>query len=208
MTPGTEPAEIAKRETPLTQPEAEPVVPASQETPAANRPETEPADSAKPEDIGTPDSRQTPLAETSVGKVDTPAIANWTELVYELGLGGLAQEIVANSVAVSLQDECLQLALPTEIHELLNERNSDEIREALERNLGVSFSLQWKACAEPAGVTPLQAKIDRERQERETAIDEIKRDELVLKLQRTLAAELDETSVVRIENNGKDEVKS
>ena len=137
-----------------------------------------------------------------------PVFSNWATLVYELGLDGLAQEIVANSVAKSFDDNRLQLVLPAEIQELLNDVNQDEIQQALEQKLGVSLSLDWQAGETLPGTTPLQAREDRRQQEREAAIDAIREDAVVKKLQTVLAAELDEASVVKIENNGNGEVRS
>jgi hypothetical protein len=137
-----------------------------------------------------------------------PAIEDWPDLVYGLGLGGLAQEIAANSFASAFDDDRLQLTLPAEIYELLNERNQGEIRQALERKLGLSLQLDWQASETLPGPTPLQVKLDRERQQRDAAIAAIKQDKVVLKLQQALAAELDEASVVRIETNSNEEVES
>ena len=137
-----------------------------------------------------------------------PAIEDWPDLVYALGLDGLAQEIAANSFAAAWEGDSLQLALPVEIHELLNPRNQDEIRQALERKLGLSLKLDWRANETLPGPSPLQVKRERERQQRDAAIAAIKQDRVVLKLQQALAAELDEASVVRIDENGNEEVRS
>ena len=126
---------------------------------------------------------------------------DWSELAYDLGLTGLAQEIAANSVVDLYRDGTLKLRLLPEIHELANELNTAEIRRALEQKLGVSLQLDLVAAATVAGQTPLQAKIQRQQQERLVAIDAIKDEKLVKKLQHAFAAELDEASVVKIENN-------
>ncbi|HEY5738097.1 MAG TPA: DNA polymerase III subunit gamma/tau C-terminal domain-containing protein, partial [Gammaproteobacteria bacterium] len=56
------------------------------------------------------------------------------------------------------------------------------------------------------GETPLQARERRLESERLAAIDAIRGDETVLKLQRAFAAELDEASVVRIGTSNNEEV--
>ena len=129
-----------------------------------------------------------------------PVIADWAGMAYDLGLEGLAQEIVANSVVSRFEDNRLQLKLPVEIQELLNDSNQAEILAALQRKLGVSLSLDWRACESLSGVTPRQAKEDRSQQERESAIEAIRQEKVVKKLQQALAAELDEASVVKLEN--------
>ena len=126
---------------------------------------------------------------------------NWSELVYELGLTGLAQEIVANSLLEYYRDGRLQLQLQPEIHELVNDLIKVEITQALEQELGVSLHLDLVATGVAGGQTPLQAKIQRQQQERLMAIDAIRDEKLVKKLQHAFSAELDEASVVKIENN-------
>ena len=126
---------------------------------------------------------------------------DWSELAYDLGLTGLAQEIVANSVVDLYRDGRLKLRLLPEIHELANKLNTAEIRRALEQKLGVSLQLDLFAAAALGGQTPLQAKIQRQQRERLVAIDAIRDEKLVKKLQHAFAAQLDEASVVKIENN-------
>jgi DNA polymerase-3 subunit gamma/tau len=126
---------------------------------------------------------------------------DWSGLAYELGLDGLAQEIVANSVLIADQDDRLQLALLPEIHELATDTIESEIRQALKQKLGLSLQLELAAAETLTAETPLQAKEERLRQERLTVIDAIRQDKTVKKLQHVFAAELDEASVIKIENN-------
>ncbi len=120
-------------------------------------------------------------------------------MAYQLGLGGLAQEIVANSVLESNHGEQVELALLPEIHKLATTLVETEIRQALEQKLGVSLRLDLVARQNLAGETPLQAKSLRLEQERLAVIDAIKNDKAVQKLQHVFAAELDENSVVKID---------
>ncbi len=138
-------------------------------------------------------------------QIDTVALAeapfNWHQLAYQLGLAGLAQEIVANSQFKSYQDGALRLQLLPEIHELTTDLIKSEIMQALEQKLEVSLRLELVAAAPLAGQTPLQARELRQQQERLAAIDAIREEKTVKKLQHAFAAELDEASVVKIENN-------
>jgi DNA polymerase-3 subunit gamma/tau len=140
-------------------------------------------------------ANQVQIASTATGSLD------WSGLVYELGLTGLAQEIVANSLLESYRDGRLKLQLQPEIHELVNDLIKAEITQALEQKLGVSLHLDLAATGVTGGQTPLQAKIQRQQQERLVAIDAIRDEKLVKKLQHAFSAELDEASVVKIENN-------
>ena len=135
--------------------------------------------------------------------VDVPADLplDWHGLAYGLGLAGLAQEIVANSQLKSYRDGNLRLELLAEIHELATDLIKTEIRQALEQKLGVSLQLELVAAISLSGQTPLQAKELRQQQERLAAIDAIREEKMVKKLQHAFAAELDEASVVKIENN-------
>ena len=131
----------------------------------------------------------------------TATSLDWSMLAYALGLGGIAQELVANSELVCLSDNRLQLQLPRELHDLVNDRNQAEILQALQQKLGVSLRLEMKAAGQMVGQTPLQARVLREQQERLAAIAAIREDRLVRKLQQAFEVELDESSVVKIESN-------
>ena len=54
-----------------------------------------------------------------------------------------------------------------------------------------------------SGQTPLQARLLREQQERLEAIDAIRADSLVHRLQQAFEVELDESSVVKVESDRK-----
>ena len=137
----------------------------------------------------------------AVTRTDVDGLLDWHGLAYQLGLAGLAQEIVANSQFESYQGDCLRLELLPEIQELPTDLIKVEIRQALEQELGVSLQLELVAVASLTKQTPLQAKELRQQQERLAAIDAIRQEKTVKKLQNAFAAELDEASVVKIENN-------
>ena len=163
--------------------------------------------SQTPPEPGQKESNQVPLAPVTDPDDHIQNTSNatgpldWSGLVYELGLTGLAQEIAANSLLDSWRDGRLKLQLQPEIHELLNDLIKSEITQALEQKLGVSLQLDLAATGVSGGQTPLQAKIQRQQQERLVAIDAIRDEKLVKKLQHAFSAELDEASVVKIENN-------
>jgi len=151
-----------------------------------------------------------PASEAAPVAVEAPAGGkpglDWSSLAYDLQLGGLSQEIAANSRLESYDGSCLRLSLLPEIRELATAAIEAEIRQALERKLGVSLQLELAAAESLGGETPLQARERRLERERLSAIDAIRRDETVLKLQRAFAAELDEASVVRIGSSKSEEV--
>jgi DNA polymerase-3 subunit gamma/tau len=184
------------------------------------KPETKPALKPLPGDQVTPDSKDQVCEQTTreaevavrdqpVPEADAPAlnqneadvVLDWPGLAYQLGLSGLSQEIVANSHFDSFRDGDLRLALLPEIHELVTDVIKAEIRQALEQKLEVSLQLDFVAVESQSGQTPLQAKELRQQHERLAAIDAIRAEKTVKKLQTAFAAELDEASVVKIENN-------
>ena len=95
----------------------------------------------------------------------------------------------------------MRLELLPEIHELATDLIKAEIMQALEQKLEVSLQLDLVAAVSLAGKTPLQARELGLRQERLAAIEAIREEKTVKKLQHAFAAELDEASVVKIENN-------
>jgi DNA polymerase-3 subunit gamma/tau len=173
---------------------------------------------AKPGLVETANARMTPEVEPltrdqAIPEPDVPAddptdtdvpvdlSVDWHGLAYQLGLAGLAQEIVANSELKSYRAGNLRLELLPEIHELATDLIKTEIRRALEQKLEVSLQLDLATAVSLTGQTPLQARELRLQQERLAAIDAIREEKTVKKLQHAFAAELDEASVVKIENN-------
>jgi DNA polymerase-3 subunit gamma/tau len=158
---------------------------------AAAVPETDLAEISAPSVEATPDCGKDVNATATAG-------FDWLTLAYDLGLNGIAQELVANSELVSHIDNKVELALPRELHELVNDVTRSEISRALQQKLGVSWRLLMTASDRPGGTTPLLAKQERLRLERLAAIAAIREEALVKKLQHAFAAELDEASVVKI----------
>lgn len=192
----TEPAAVEQSASPIG-PEAA-VRPASRfnpEVPGHDASAATPTLAELPED---PDVNVVPQAVQASGAA--PAALDWSGLAYRLGLVGLAQEIVANSLLESCREGKLKLGLLPEIHELANSQIESEIRQALEQKLEVSLQLELIARDTLRGETPLQAKLRRLEQERLAAIEAIRGDAAVCKLQQVFAAELDEQSVVKIDN--------
>ncbi len=128
------------------------------------------------------------------------AIGDWSTLAYELDLGGLARQIVANSLVVDQDAERLELGLLPEIHDLLTRSLEAEIGQALEQRLGVSLRLEFRALSELETSTPVEARDRRLDDERSAIIAAIRDDKVVRKLGRALAAELDESSVVKLDD--------
>ena len=155
------------------------------------KPEAEPADL----------SAVAPSAATRAAGTDSAAELDWSRLAWDIDLGGLARQIVANSLLEVDADNRFRLLLAPELYELANDRIETEIRQALEQRLGVSLTLELSASAEATGATPQQCKTQRLEQERNAAIEAIRQEGLVRKLERNFAAQLDEASVVRIEDN-------
>ena len=169
---------------------ASPNTESSRAEPGAAKPDAAKPDEAKPE------------AGAAGYGFEAEAGLDWSMLAYKLGLTGIAQELVANSQLQSYTDKRIVLQLPGELYELVNDLTRTEILQALQQKLGVSLRLELTATAGLTGETPLQAKKQREYDDRVSAIAAIRDDEMVKKLQHVFDAELDEASVVKIDSNG------
>ena len=65
-----------------------------------------------------------------------------SNIFYDLGLQGLAQEIAVNSIVDSFELNHLRLKLSPELRELVNPGIEQEIRQAVESKLNVSCKLE------------------------------------------------------------------
>ena len=169
--------------------------PGSPATASANSP---PGDSPAAPSTSTqrPDDTQPNLPRASAAQ------AEWCDSAYDLGLSGIALQLVANSELDSLDEDCCRLRLASELHDLVNDITRAEILTALQQRFGVSLRLEISATGEALEHTPLQAKQRREQQERQAAIVAIRQDATVQKLQQVFDAELDESSVVKTDSIG------
>ncbi len=177
--------------------------------PATAPPATAPPATAPPVATESPVLESAQAVSDSIAKTEQLSASgahdesefDWSTAAYTLGLTGLAQELVANSQLQSFSNDRIDLQLPYELHELVNDLTRAEILQALQQKLGVSLHLELTASAHLTGITPLQAKEQREQQERVAAIAAIREDGMVRKLQHVFDAELDEASVVKIDSN-------
>ena len=172
--------------------------------PATAQPATAPPATVEPSALEAVEAVSESIAKTeqvSASGAHDESEFDWSTVAYNLNLTGLAQELVANSQLQSFSNEHIDLQLPYELHELVNDHTRAEILQALQQKLGVSLRLELTATAHLTGITPLQAKQLREQQERVAAIAAIREDVMVRKLQHVFDAELDEASVVKIDSN-------
>ncbi|MDX8399346.1 MAG: DNA polymerase III subunit gamma/tau C-terminal domain-containing protein, partial [Gallionellaceae bacterium] len=124
----------------------------------------------------------------------------WTQLAYDLGLQGLAQEIAVNSIVDSFESNHLRLKLSPELRELVNTGIEKEIRQAVQSKLNVSCKLEIIAEARLSSETPYQARVRVQEELRQAAIVAIRQSETVKKLNRAFGAELVESTVRKIED--------
>ncbi len=124
---------------------------------------------------------------------------NWTELVYDLGLHGLAQEIAVNSVLEFMPPDTCRLLLSPELKELASPAITENIQQAINSKLDVSYKMEFIVSQDIEVETPYQARQRQQESDRQTAIGEIKKSEIVKKLNRAFGAELVEDSVKKID---------
>lgn len=124
---------------------------------------------------------------------------NWTELVYNLGLQGLAQEIAVNSVLEFVPPDTCRLLLRPELKELASPAIAGNIQQAIHSKLDVSYKMEFIAREGIEVETPYQARQRQQESDRQTAIGKIRESELVKKFNRAFGAELVEDSVRKID---------
>ncbi|MCP3688560.1 MAG: hypothetical protein GY784_09110 [Gammaproteobacteria bacterium] len=124
---------------------------------------------------------------------------DWSNLAYELGLQGLAQEIAVNSIVGSFSGDQLCLKLPPELKRLSNQTLEQEIQQAIQARLGLSCRLDLTEEPRLEAETPQQAMVRQREEHRQHAIGEIRQCDVVHKLHRAFGAELVESSVKKIE---------
>ena len=187
-TPGIEPVQREKREhfQPPPPNEYEPSIDLAEFEPIAK----EPIDD-KPVFEETPRVSAKPIATDAI---------QWTELSYDLGLQGLAQEIATNSVVGSFEQNHLQLFLTQDFMEFVNPANQDEICQAIASKLGLSLILDLQTQDKLDTETPSETRLRKQHEHRLATIETIKQEPTVRKLQRAFGAELVESSVRQIES--------
>jgi hypothetical protein len=126
--------------------------------------------------------------------VATDAI-RWTELSYDLGLQGFAQAIATNSVVGNYEQNHLQLFLTSDFMKFVNPENQDEICQAIASKLGLSLILDLQVQDRLDAETPSETRLRKQHEHRQVAIDSIRQEQTVKKLQREFGAELIESSV-------------
>ena len=124
---------------------------------------------------------------------------DWSQLAYQLGLQGLAQEIAVNSIVASFDSGRLCLKMTPELKELVNPGIEKEIQQAIESKLEVSCRLELISQPQLDVETPSQARSREQEEHRLSAIESIKQSDSVKKLKHAFGAELVETSVRKID---------
>ena len=119
----------------------------------------------------------------------------WSELAYDLGLQGLAREIVLNSLVVSFQSDYLRLQLSPELKEIISPSIEQEIHQAIEKRFNRSCRLEFMAQSQLAGETPYEIKVRQQEAQRQAMITTIKKSEVVTRLNHTFGLSLVENSV-------------
>jgi hypothetical protein len=120
---------------------------------------------------------------------------HWTELSYDLGLQGFAQAIATNSVVGNYEQNHLQLFLTSDFMKFVNPENQDEICQAIASKLGLSLILDLQIQDKLDAETPSETRLRKQQEHRQVAIESIKQEQTVKKLQRAFGAELVESSV-------------
>jgi len=114
----------------------------------------------------------------------------------------MAREVALNSIVASYADGRLELGLLPEMELMLKPEIGEGIRKAIEAQLGVSLQLEFRSLDRLPCETPSQAARREAEQQRRAVIEEIRRDPVVLELERYFGARLDESSVRKVDEGG------
>lgn len=116
-------------------------------------------------------------------------------MAFELELDAISRQIVLNSIVSRYQADKLELAILTEMEVILKPEVREQIKQALERKLGVSLSLEFISQSALNVETPQQADNRKQELARQAAIEQIREDPMVKQLNTLFSAELVESSV-------------
>lgn len=143
-----------------------------------------------------------PVAPEPVnGPAPATDVLGWSELAPRLQLDSMARQVALNCIVESHEDDRLMLALLPEMDVLIKPVIRDNIRKAIEAELGVSLQLEFTTRNSLPCETPAQAEARRAEQKRREVLEDIRRDSVVRELQQYFGAELDETSLRRVDDN-------
>lgn len=123
---------------------------------------------------------------------------NWSHAAYELELDALAGQVVINCIVHSWQDNHLQLAYLPELELMIKPAVKDQIKQAIETKLGLELKLDFISVPRLDAETPQQAHVRMQQEERQSAIEAIRQDPVVQKLNSLFGARLIENSVKKV----------
>ena len=123
----------------------------------------------------------------------------WEQTVASLSLGGLARQLVRNSLLQSQQGNRITLEIADKNSSLLNARVEQQIREALEQHLGGAVQLSITVTERKALDTPAARAEQRADQARAEAVDIIQQDETFQSLVNTFDGAVVEGSIQPVE---------
>ena len=124
----------------------------------------------------------------------------WAKMAYDLGLQGLAQEIAVNSVIETIDNDRLRLGIAPELLKLVHPSIEKEIQRAVELALGRPCRVEMVDRVGKPAETPTQTRAREFEARRQNAIEMIKKNQRVKKLQQAFDMELVESSVRLIED--------
>jgi hypothetical protein len=125
---------------------------------------------------------------------------NWSQTAHELDLDALAGQVVINCIVQSWQDNHLQLAYLPELELMIKPGVKEQIKQAIETKLGLELKLDFISVPRLDAETPQQAYVRLQQEEHQAAIEAIKQDPVVLKLNSLFGARLIENSVKKVKD--------
>jgi len=139
----------------------------------------------------------TPVSTASTpSNTNTPLTTQWSKLLAQLKLTGMASALAANCTLVTMTDDKITLALSIQHQPLLNEKLVERIEQALIQHLNKAIKLEITLISATTEIdTPLKQQQQATIAQKTAATNVIKNDSEVQKIMRLFDATLDENSI-------------
>ncbi|HUM92593.1 MAG TPA: DNA polymerase III subunit gamma/tau C-terminal domain-containing protein [Candidatus Competibacter sp.] len=132
---------------------------------------------------------QAPVAAPPPGSSPARPISEWSGLVEQLGLGGMAKQLALNCALVSREGNHFRLALEPIHAQMLNKTSEERLKVALEQQLGTPVDLRFQV-SKLTVATPADQRQQQQAERQQVAIERVNQDPMVRDIQETFEARI------------------
>ncbi len=161
--------------------------PATREVAAPAQIQTVTAPAPAPARAAIPVSRPPP--PSPVAPVPAQPTSEWSVLVEQLGLAGIAKQVALHCVLVAREDDNFRLMLEPSHAQMLNKGIEDRLRVALEQHLGSPVNLRVQV-GHAAAATPARQQAEQQAERQQAAADRVVQDPHVQAMQEMFDARI------------------